>query len=365
MKVIFITREGYNLSGARVRCYNFARELSRYGIDTEVLSFVDNLGAKDGQEESQMSLRDNAGFNYRAFKKLTREKEAVFYIQRFNYHSFGPYLVHLFKGNRIIFDLDDWEMRENPKYYLGIYPSSKAHYLTWKIAKKSIFCIAASRFLEEFLSEFNQKVHYIPSGVDTELFKPSLNGLNKDKIIFSWIGTFHKKEYIENIEFALNCFSMLRKRCDHIYFEIVGSGIYKDNLKKVLSQFKDQNISLKGWISPDRVPEYLATVHIGLFPVRDDTNFNKAKSPTKLFEYMAMAKPTISSDIGEPAHIIQDGQNGFLAKTKEEFIERMQELIEDSGLCQQMGRNAQETVENNYSLKVLGRHLYEILKMML
>jgi glycosyltransferase involved in cell wall biosynthesis len=362
MKVIFITREGYDLSGARVRCYNFAKELSRYGIDTEVLSFADNLGAKDGQEESQMSLRDKVRFNYRAFKELAREKDAVFYIQRFNYHSFGPYLVHLFKGNRIIFDLDDWEMREDTKYYLGFYPSSKAHYLTWKIAKKSIFCIAASRFLEEFLSEFNQKVYYIPSGVDTELFKPSLNGLNKDKIVFSWIGTFHKKEYIENIECALNCFSILRKRYDHIYFEIVGNGIYKDNLKKILNQFKDQNISLKTWISPDRIPEYLATVHIGLFPVRDDTKFNKAKSPTKLFEYMAMAKPTVSSGIGEPVHIIQDGENGFLAETKEEFIEKMRELIEDLNLRKQMGEKALETIENNYSLKVLGKQLYSILK---
>src|SRR3989338_5566873 len=121
MKIIFITREGYNLPGARVRCYNFARELSRYGIDTEVLSYADNLGAKDGKDESQMGLRGKIGFNYRAFKRLAGEKEAVLYIQRFNYHSFAPYLVHLFNKNRIILDLDDWEMRENPEYYFGIY----------------------------------------------------------------------------------------------------------------------------------------------------------------------------------------------------------------------------------------------------
>lgn len=362
MKIIFITREGHNLPGARVRCYNFAKELARYDIDTEVLSFSDNLGAKDGEEESEMGLRDKVKFNYRVFKSLIKEKAAILYIQRFNYHSFAPYLAHLFKGNRIVLDLDDWEMRENPRYYFGLYPSSKAHYFTRQIARRSIFCIAASRFLEEFLLKFNKKVYYIPSGVDAELFRPSLNGLNRDKIIFSWIGTFHKKEYIENIEFALDCFSLLRKRYSHIYFEIIGDGIYRNNLEKIIHRYSDQNISLRGWLDPNSIPEYLATIHIGLLPVVSNTKFNQAKSPTKLFEYMAMAKPTVSSNIGEASHIIHNRENGFLAKTKEEFIEKMQRLIEDSDMRRSMGEKARRTIEENYSLKFLGKRLYEILQ---
>lgn len=363
MKVIFITREGYRLPGARIRCYNFSRELAKYGIDTEVLSFSDTLGAKDGGEESQMGLRDKIGFNYKAIKRLVKEKEAIFYIQRFNYHSFAPYLAHLFKGNRIIFDLDDWEMRENPRYYLGVYPTSKAHYLTSLIAKRSIFCIAASRFLEEFLLQFNKRVYYIPSSVDTELFKASLkNSLSKEKLVFSWIGTLHKKEYIENIEFALSCFSLLRKRYSYIFFEIIGDGIYKNDLEKIINQYNDQNISFRGWIDSHDIPDYLANIHIGLLPVVKNKKFNQAKSPTKLFEYMAMAKPTVSGAIGESVHIIKNGENGFLAKTKEEFIEKMQNLIEDSNLRQRMGERARETIEQEYSLKVLGKRLYEMLK---
>jgi len=270
--------------------------------------------------------------------------------------------MHLFNKNRIILDLDDWEMRENPKYYLGIYPSSKAHYFTWQIARRSILCIVASRFLEESLSQFNKKVYYIPSGVDTELFWPSLNGLSKDSIVFSWIGTLHKKEYIENIEFALQCFSILRKKYSNIYFDIVADGIYRDTLIELINKFGDANIRFKGWLSPFSIPEYLKTIHIGLMPVVDNTKFNQAKSPTKLFEYMAMAKPVVASYIGEAPHIIQDGEDGFLAKTKEEFIEKMQKLIEDSDMRRNMGKKGRQTVEKDYSLKVLGKQLYEILR---
>jgi len=66
MRIIFITREGYNLPGARIRCYNFTKELAKYGINTEVLSFSDTLWAKDGERESRMGLR--AG-NYMKYLK--------------------------------------------------------------------------------------------------------------------------------------------------------------------------------------------------------------------------------------------------------------------------------------------------------
>lgn len=359
MKIVFITREGYNLPGARIRCYNFSRELAQYGIATEVLSFSDNLGAKDGEKESQMRLRDKIMYNYKAFRRLKGDKDSILYIQRLNYHSFAPYSTHIFNKNKIILDLDDWEMRENPKYYFGIYPSSKAHYITRQIAKKSIFCIAASRFLQDFLLQYNKKVYYIPSGVDTELFKPNPNDLNKKEIIFAWIGTFHKKEYIENIKFALDCFISLRKKYSHIYFDIVGDGIYKNDLIEMLKRLNDSNIRLKGWLHPDRMPKYLSAIHVGLLPVASDTKFNKAKSPTKLFEYMAMAKPTICSDIGEAKHIITDGKNGFIAYKKEEYIRKMQRLVEDYRICQQIGIKARQTVQENYSLEVLVKYLYE------
>ncbi len=362
MKIIFITREGYNLPGARIRCYNFSRELSRYGIDTEVLSFSDSLGAKDGAKEAQMRLSDKIKFNYLAFRKIFKQKDAVLYLQRFNYHSFAPYLAHLLQGNRLILDLDDWEIRENPKYHFGIYPSSRAHYITQKIAKKSIFCVAASRFLEEFLRQSNKKVYYIPSGVDTEMFKSSLNSLKEDEIILSWVGTFHKKEYIENIKFALDCFTALRKNQTNIYFDIIGDGIYGDVLEKMVKTFEDPHIRLRGWIVPEAIPGYLKTIHIGMLPVVSDNKFNRAKSPTKLFEYMAMAKPVVASAIGEVKNIIEDGVNGFLAKNKDEFIKKIQELIENRGLGRKIGEKAREAVEKKYSLKVLGQDLYNVIK---
>lgn len=243
---------------------------------------------------------------------------------------------------------------------IGVFPSSKAHFLTAQLAKRSIFCVAASRFLEGFLREFNPEVYYIPSGVDTALFQPSF-AEERDKLVISWIGTFNKMEYVENIKFAINCFLALRKKYGHIFFEIVGDGIFKNTLLKEVISAGDKNIQLKEWIPPEQMPDYLEGIQIGIFPAIRKNKFNQAKSPTKLFEYMAMAKPTVSGDIGEAAHIIQDGENGFLASNQEDFINKLQLLIESPRLCAQMGAAARRSAEAQYSLPKITDRLAQAL----
>ena len=218
-------------------------------------------------------------------------------------------------------------------------------------------------FLRDYLYKFNSDVHYIPTGVDTDFFKTKGEEAHDSRITFSWIGTAYHKEMGENIRFILEAFSFLAAKYDNIYLEIAGEGKYFYGIRNSLNNSRHSNrIKILDWIPPDEIPDYLSGIDIGLLPLIQDTKFNRAKSPTKLFEYMAMAKPAISSNIGEAAHIIKDGENGFIAKTKEEFTEKMQKLIEDADMRRGMGEKARQSVKDNYSLDVLGKRLYEILK---
>lgn len=363
MKVIFITREGFNLPGARLRCYYFARELEKYGVQTQILSFSDTLGAKDGQRESEMGVGEKVRYNIEAFGRLVGQKGSILFLNRCHYHIFAPYLVHILKGNKLVLDLDDWEMREDLGYYLGIYPSSKAEFLIRRVARHSSICFAASMYLERFLSNYADRVCYLPSGIDTNLFKPIENEKNDSKIRFCWIGTLHRSDDVENVKFIMDCFSTLKKRYHNVALELVGDGTYIGDIRKAVSEVRDDNcITVKGWIHPEKVPEYLSTIDIGLMPLIQNTRFNRAKSPTKLLEYMAMGKPTISSDIGEANNIIEDGKNGLLFRNKEEFIDKMRSLIVDEKLRESLGQRAIATIRERYSLSIVGKKLYEILK---
>lgn len=363
MKVIFLTREGYELSGARVRCYNFCRELVRQGIDARVLSYADDLGAKYGEHESEMSVLKKLGLNLKAFKLLLRESsDTVFVLQRVNYHALAPLLASCLKRNKVIFDCDDWNIRENPVYHWGIYPSSKMEYVTRQVARKAQGCIAASKFLETYLRAFNPKVWYLPTGVDTDLFYPAPKR-DASKVTFSWVGTVYHKEMGENLRFLLDCFSAVADRISHCTLSLAGEGSYFDAIKREIAGYKHkERVEIQTWISPDKMPNYLSNMDVGLLPLIQDTKFNKAKSPTKLFEYMSMARPVIASDIGEAKTLVREGETGFLAKDRDGFVSRMCLLAESRELRQSMGNKAREDVLKNYSLQVLGEKMAAILR---
>ncbi|MDD5281429.1 MAG: glycosyltransferase [Candidatus Omnitrophica bacterium] len=361
-RIIFITREGYHLSGARVRCYNFACELKKLGLDTQVFSFGDHLAAKYGEEESQMPFRKKIYLNISAIKKLAQEKGSVFFIQRLNYHSLAPVFVSLFRRNKIIFDCDDWNIREDPVYYFGLYPSSKMEFLTRGICGYANVCTTASMFLKEYFGKFSRKIYYLPTGVDTDLFKPQPDIHNDSAVRFSWVGTIYHREMYENVRFILDCFSVLAKQHENIFLYLAGSGSYfKDIFEQAKSLFCADRIAISSWIHPDKMPDYLSHMDIGLLPLIQDSKFNQAKSPTKLFEYMALAKPVVASKMGEAELIIKDGKTGFLASNKEDFVYYMKLLIDGVRLRNDLGYKARKEVETGYSLKVLGCRLKSIL----
>lgn len=361
MKVIFVTREGYNLAGGRIRAYGFAGEMSKRGIETEVLSYADTLGAGDGVYESSMTLSEKARYNIAAYKKLSREKNAIIILQRVNYHSFGPLLSRIIKKNRLVLDIDDWEIREDPKYLFGFYPASKAEYLTGKIAGLAEFCIAGSRYLKDYISKFNKRVYYIPSCVDTDKFCPDGTDRAEESVKFCWTGTLHRRDDVENVKFIIDCFGEINPGSADISLDIVGDGIYREEVARyVSSRNPGSRINFIGWIHPDRMPEYLNRIDIGLFPLIQDTRFNLAKSPTKLFEYMAMQKATVSSSIGEAAGVIEDGKDGFLAGNRQIFIDRMQTLARDGALREGVGLNAKRKIIDFYSMRIAGDNLSAI-----
>ncbi len=365
MKVIFVTREGYQLSGARVRCYNFARELRRQGIEAGVFSFADSLGALYGEKEFEMSFVWKVWLNFRAFQVLVKEDSAaVFVLQRVNYHVIAPLLVALLKKNKVIFDCDDWNIREDPVYYFGFYPSSKMEYVTRLIARSAWRCMAASAYLRDYLKEFNTRVEYLPTGVDTDFFCPRARD-KKDagKIVFSWIGTAYHQEMGENIRFLLSCFAMVADRHENVVLSLAGEGKYFEQIKAGLAGHRHgQRVRVHGWIPADHIPGYLAGVDVGLLPLIQDTKFNKAKSPTKLFEYMSMAKPVVASDIGEAKFIVRNGETGFIARDQDAWVSSMCALVERAPLREHMGGKAREDVLLKYSLQGLGERLADVVR---
>lgn len=88
---------------------------------------------------------------------------------------------------------------------------------------------------------------------------------------------------------------------------------------------------------------------VALLPMLD-IPFNKAgKSSIKYLELAAFDIPVVASNILPYKEIIDDGENGMLAGTTEEWINKIEALMEDKNLRLEIGRNGFKHAWRNYS----------------
>lgn len=100
--------------------------------------------------------------------------------------------------------------------------------------------------------------------------------------------------------------------------------------------------------------EYYANVRkcdINIVPLEAGNPFCEAKSEIKFIEAGVLGIPTVAVRNQTFSETIVDGQDGFLAATEAEWIERISRLVEDEKLRQAMGENARQKIIRDYTNK--------------
>jgi len=371
-KMVFIGLNGYEMPYTRVRCYHFAEIMKSRGINTEVLSYRQDLAPYyDHIEMLKLSDFDKLRINLKAFLRLFREKDTLFYIQKVHYHTAVPFFLSNIKKTKFILDYDDWDFDRSPffknkninKLFFGAHDPKE---ITKKVISKADKCIVSSKYLYNFIKKLNDNVYYIPTGVNTNIFKKREVEPQDEKIVFVWCGQVWGEVIYENLLYLVRAFERVNKRNPNIKFLIIASGVEIPRLRsKISSEYSSLDIEIIDWVNPLEMPKYLSCAHIGLLPLipdKDNEEWMRSKSPTKLFEYMAMGLPTVASRFGEAEFIIEDGKDGFLSEDENDFSDKMSLLVENVGLRNRMGNLARKKVEEKYYLDVLGVELFKALE---
>ena len=99
---------------------------------------------------------------------------------------------------------------------------------------------------------------------------------------------------------------------------------------------------------------------IGIMPLQDDP-FSRGKCAFKAVFCMSRGVPVVASPVGANVALIKHGENGWLAKSTDEWIEAISVLADDAGLRARMGRLARATIEDRYSATDVAVNLSELL----
>lgn len=205
----------------------------------------------------------------------------------------------------------------------------------------AVFCISHS--LLEYARVLNCKVFLFPAGVDLDKFQVALKNdevppdlLAIDRPVIGYVGA------ISGV-FDQALLAYAARELPEVSFVLIGPVVTDVNL---LSAFP--NIKLLGKRVHDSIPYYIKGFDVALIPyVRN--SFTDAVYACKLNEYMAMGVPVVATNMRElRCYIKLHGNVLEIAKTQDEFVERIRRALDSSDDAIRLARIAAAR-ENSWS----------------
>jgi len=197
------------------------------------------------------------------------------------------------------------------------------------------------------------------NGIDTSHFSPTFYSSEQNKklknelairtndIVFCFVGRLVRDKGINEL---VQAFTNVNKR--YMYTKLLLVGSFEQDLNPVLPETEKEiqdnpNIISVGFQADVR--PYLAISDIFVFPSY------REGFPNVVMQAGAMELPCIVTDINGCNEIIEEGINGMIIppKNKEQLQAKMQLLLENSDLRNQLKQNARSMITSRYEQKVV------------
>jgi glycosyltransferase involved in cell wall biosynthesis len=220
----------------------------------------------------------------------------------------------------------------------------------------------------------SDKILVNPNGVDPEIYSPEVDGSGilhkhnlKDKMVIGFIGTFGKWH---GAEVLVKAYGLLLQKYPNYKnttrLLMIGDGVSMAQVKEAIDKYNiGEQVTLTGIVPQEEGPAYLAACDLLAsphVPNPDGTPF--FGSPTKLFEYMAMGKGIVASDLEQIGEVLEHDGTAWLVKPgdAESLMLGLKTLIDNPQMSKRLGEAAQREVVAKYTWKEHTRKIIEKLK---
>ncbi|MEM8504503.1 MAG: glycosyltransferase [Cyanobacteria bacterium P01_D01_bin.1] len=365
--------------GGTTRVYLVANALQQLGCDVTVVGaqFSEELYPVPPANLKVKAVRSHRSFRYAADLQvlLSHVTGDIIYAIKPRPTSFGTALIRKLATQKpIILDIDDWEMSWHSKHYRPT-PKQLARdilkpngalqdpehplYLEWmeNLVTQANAITVSTRFLQQRFGG-----HYLPNSKDTRLFDPQHFDPNlsrqkyclADYRVLMFPGTARPHKGLEDVLMALDQLDQPDLR-----LVIVGGrrpDSYEDDL---LGRWGKWLVKLPRF-QMDEMAEVVSAAHAVVVPQRDYQTA-KAQFPLKLTDAMAMAKPILSTTVGDIPEILDGCAYLVEPESPEQIAKQLSLIFQDLDLAHQKGLNARERCVENYSLAAMSKRLQTVL----
>jgi glycosyltransferase involved in cell wall biosynthesis len=321
LKIIFLV-QGMNVAASRYRVLQYLPFFHANGIDTEVFEFPQQVSGWS----SMLERLKTGDIIFTQRKRLPRS--ILLLLKRLK--------------KRMVYDFDDAVMFKNS---LSKKPYSLRRTMSFKrMLRYTDLVIAGNAFLKDEAEKYHKNVKVLPTPVDAERYREK-EFRESDTVNIGWIGDHGSIHYMER-------------------YKDVWDAIGQKYNNVVLTIICDTFIEAKG-ISIKKIPwsyereiDDLMALDIGVMPLFDDL-WSRGKCGFKIIQYLGVGVPAVCTPVGINRDVVEDGVNGLWAVTKDEWIERLSMLIENSSLRVKMGKEGRKKIMDQYTVQVCAPKLME------
>jgi len=356
MRVLALMPALYDTSpGQRYRLEQWEPLLRERGVDITFASFEDDdlhaLLYKRGMMGKKLQLVTRALGRRLSLVRKVKEYDLVYLLREAA--LLGPPLFERLiaqSGVPMIFDFDD--------AIFVSYRSPSNGYLSYlKFASKTkTICRIASHvmvgnpYLADYARQVNDHVTVVPTTIDTEKYRVPQRKQKNGPVVIGWTGSYSTVQHLDTMRGALK--KLAEK--ESFRLRVIGTPAYECD---------PVDVEAMPWRAETEL-EDLSEIDIGMMPLPDD-RWSKGKCGLKALQFMALGIPTICSPVGVNTDIIKDDQNGYIAGTEDEWVEKLTRLLRSAELRQRLGHAGRVTVEEQYSARTQTPRVYEIFKSVL
>lgn len=250
---------------------------------------------------------------------LFRKSNSLIVVQRVNsnfiYSNLLKFLIKVRKSNTV-YDLDDADYLEHPP--------ATIYYFIKNCSSVSV----GSKELQQNLSRLNKNVFLNTSPTpDLQIINQGKNG----SLTIGWIGDFgggHKEGMVNNF------FPALKELPFKIKLTLLGVKRKSefDFLTDYFQPFTNVELEMPqdiDWRNETDIQHRISKFDIGVATLLNN-ELHRSKSAFKLKQYFNNGVPVLSSPIPENSYFVDEGRNGFLCETSDDFRNRIIEIKEMS-----------------------------------
>jgi glycosyltransferase involved in cell wall biosynthesis len=201
-----------------------------------------------------------------------------------------------------------------------------------------------------------EKMVVIPSGVDTDRFRPlpiapfkARLGLNEACTV---VGVVTRMRVRKGVEEFIRAIGRLRQTHPNAHGVIVGEVSLDASLQALVRSLGlESHLSLLGRRSD--MPEVLSAFDVFVLSSHDEGMSNA------ILEAMAMEKPVVATDVGGTGEVVRHGQSGLLVPPKdpESLAAAIGDILSQPTRACEMGRLGRRIVEEGFSAHSMVRQM--------